>query len=355
MIAIILTYRNRDLKILKKCLDSLLKQTNKNFKVVLVDYGSIEVYKEKLNQVLKEYDIVTLIRCNTQQQLWCKSRAINIALKQCKTPYVFVGDVDMIYHSGFIDKLNDLKSDTQISYFQVGFLNETESKNDKTFNDYRINFKSNQEATGMTLFSTEALNSVNGYDEFYNGWGAEDTDVHVRLRNAGYKVRFYSDSVLILHQWHPKQYRNKNEMAPFHGSLEQINHEYLKFSKKNIKTKANLIFPWGMYNVSDYDALKKSDITYSLTNKESELKAFINNVLLSEKDKVIEVQIASHKEYKSLKQHVKRVLRRKAISFLEMYIINNMLLECIIMNLRDKAYQFYYDSNNQKIHLIIKL
>nr|WP_303317379.1 glycosyltransferase [Flavivirga sp. MEBiC07777] len=350
-----MTYRNRDLNILKKCLNSLLSQKNKNFEVILVDYGSIEVYKEKLNQIIKEYDIVTVIRCNTQEQLWCKSRAINIALKQCKTPYIFIGDVDMIYHPGFIDKLNDLKSDTQISYFQVGFLNESESKSDKAFNDYIINFKSSEEATGMTLFNTKALNSVNGYDEFYHGWGAEDTDVHERLKNIGYKVDFYSDTVLMLHQWHPKYYRNKNDIAPFHNSLEQINYEYLQFSKKYNKTKANNKFSWGTYNKSDYSALKKINTTYNLTNKKAELKAFINNVLLSEEGKVIEIIIKKHKAFKSLKETTKKLLRKKTISFIEMEDVNNLLLENIIMNLRNKAYQFQYNTIHQRIHLIIKL
>ncbi|MEN3322515.1 galactosyltransferase-related protein [Mariniflexile soesokkakense] len=355
MITIVLTYRNRDIGILKNCLDSLLNQTDRCFEVILIDYGSVALYKNELEKLLGNYKFIKLVRCETEQQLWCKSRAINIALKRCVTPFVFVGDVDMIYSPDFISTLNILKNNLKVVYFQVGFLSQTESKINKAFVDYHINFKSNKEATGMALFTTDILKSINGYDEFYNGWGGEDTDVHIRLRNAGYTVYFYDDTILMLHQWHPKSYRNKNSLTPFHNLLEKINHEYLKFTNSNNKIKANVNFPWGSYNKSDYDDLNNIETTYSLTNKEAEFKAFVNHILLTEKDKVIKIEIKPHKEFKSIKQNTKKVLGQKTISFLEMDTINNLLLEYIITNLRDKAYQFQYNSKNQTIHLIIKL
>lgn len=355
MITIILTNRNRDLGIVKNCLLSLEKQTMKNFRVLLVDYGSFTAYQEQLHLLAQNYEFVTLIQCDTQQQLWCKSRAINIALKQCKTTFVFVGDIDMLYHPKFIEKLNKLKNKNTAIYFQVGFLNKEESKQIKNFKDYKISFKSNKEATGMTLFYTQTLMDINGFDEFYNGWGSEDTDVHVRLKNAGYSVNFYNETVLLLHQWHSKKYRQKNIDSPFHSSLEQINSDYLKFTTSSKKIKSNLHFHWGNYNASDYEQLNKIDNTHKITNTEAQIKAFINNILLVEKNKVISVVINTHSEYKSLKQSAKKILGKKTISFLSMPMVNNILLECIISNLRNRAYKFQYNTFAKEIHLIIKL
>ncbi|CAH8295289.1 GT2 family glycosyltransferase [Mariniflexile fucanivorans] len=351
LITIVLTYRDRERSIVTKCLESLKNQTNKEFEVVLVDYGS----KAAIDELVLAYTFVKLIKCKTEQQLWCKSRAINIVLKNCKTPYFFVGDMDMIYHPNFIETLQQLKQKQEAIYFQVGFLNGTESKKDVSFHDYSINFKSYEDATGMTFFKTEALKSIHGYDEFYNGWGGEDTDVHVRLKNAGYKVNFYTEKVLMLHQWHPKHYRIASDIMPFHPKLEQINHQYLEFTRQTNKTKANLNFDWGIYNESDYVTLENADFNFSLTNKEAEVKSFISNVLLAEKDKVIKVSITLDADYKSIKQTTKKLLQKKTISFLEMFAINKLLLECIINNLRDCAYQYQYNSNKQTIHLIIKL
>lgn len=355
MITIVLTYRNRDLKSVENCLNSLKAQTNDRFEVVLVDYGSRHPYKEQLKILTQSYKFVELLRCETKQQLWSKSKAINMVLKKTNAPYLFVGDVDMIYHPSFTETLHDLKNYKQVVYFQVGFLKEAESKISKEFDAYNINFKSNEEATGMTLFPSEVIKSINGYDEFYHGWGGEDTDVHERLKNAGCKVTFHNESVLMLHQWHPKDYREPNDLTPFHSSLEQINHQYLEFSKRTKKVKANKNFEWGKYNELNYKALKTIDLSFKITNRESEIKAFISNVLLSESGKVITISISQDADYNTFKQKAKKVLGKKTVLFLEIEIINNMLLECIVNNLRTNAYQFQYNATKQTIHFTIKL
>lgn len=355
MIAIILTYRNRELKTVENCLESLANQKNKDFKVVLIDYGSNSNYNNALAQLLTNYSFVTLIHCETELQLWCKSRAINISLKTIKTEYCFVGDVDMLYHPDFVTILNTNASLNNTTYFQVGFLNEEESKKLKAFKDYNFAFKSNREATGMTLYNTELLKSINGYDEFYNGWGSEDTDVHLRLQNAGHQVSFYTEQLLMLHQWHPKNYRTKNDVTPFHSSLEQINAAYLDLVTTTKNVTANTAFSWGTYIQEDYKKLKVIDENYVITNKTGELLAFINGVLLVRKNVVINLEVTAHLDYKSAKQKTKALLGKKTLTFNSMQTVNDSLLECIIRNLRNLAYQFQFNRNTNKISLTIKL
>ncbi len=355
MITIVLTYRNRALQSLENCLDSLTRQTSKEFKVVLVDYGSILEYEKKLRELAAKYDFVTLIRCKTTHQLWCKSRAINIALKQCDTPCFFVGDIDMLYHPAFVEALKELEDEKRVTYLQVGFLSESESKEKKNFVDYEINFKSNSEATGMTLYPTALLKAINGYDEYYNGWGSEDTDVHVRLRNGGHDVKFYSDSILMLHQWHSKHYRKTNDLTPFHTELEQINASYLTFVEQVGRVKANVDFEWGAYNEKDYEALTTIDQAYSISNRAAEVFAFVNAILLVEKKVVIKLDVKKHKDYRSQKQKVKSVLGKKTMAFLDFEDVNNRILDCMINQLRGKAYKYQYDVKKQTISLIVKL
>lgn len=355
MITIILTYRNRALHIVKHSLDALAKQTNTAFNVLLVDYGSLPEFQTGLLNLVANYKFVTLITCQTQQQLWCKSRAINIALQQVNTPFVFVGDMDMIYHPECVAYFYKLKDENKATYFKVGFLNEAESLKNKLFKDYVVAFESQKEATGMTLFPTKALKNINGYDEFYNGWGSEDTDVHIRLKHANVPVAFYTQKLLMLHQWHPKNYRTKNDTTPFHTSLEQINNAYLKYTALTKKVKANTGFSFGTYNQKDYDALQNVTASFKITNKEAEVKAFINNVLLTAQNEVIQLEIKAHSDFKSLKQSAKLVLGKKTISFLELQTVNNLLLETIISNLRDKAYQFVNNTQRKTITLTITL
>ena len=355
MITIVLTYRNRDISIVTNCLDSLKHQTNKNFSLVLVNYGSNQTYTNLINEIEKDYSFLTIINCKTQGQLWCKSRAINIALRQCKTPYFFVGDVDMIYHPEFVERLKDFKQSGIITYFQVGFLSKEESALNKTFKEYNIKFKSTKEATGMTFFKTEDLLFVNGYDEYYNGWGSEDTDVHVRLKNAGFTIDFFDKEIFMLHQWHAKHYRTKDSLEPFHSYLEQINYEYLELTEKSNTTQANTKFDFGMYCDSDYDALRNPEKNFSFTNKSAKVKAFIKNILLENSNVTISLTINEDREYKSVKQYVKGIVGKKTIQFLDMQSINNLLLETIINYLRNSPYHFKYNPKSKTTNLTIKL
>ena len=354
MLTIILTYRNRDINIVKRCLLSLNQQSNKNFNVIIVDYGSYEEYSNALMNISQEFNFVEVVYTKTQKQLWNKSRAINIGLKLSVTPYIFVGDIDMIYHNEFVAKLHELKDENTFTYFQVGFLGEEVSKLNKQFENYNVDFLSNDEATGMTLFSVLKLRQINGFDEFYHGWGSEDTDVHQRLISLGVKRQYYSKELLILHQWHSKNYRQVNFKSPFHSYLEKINSDYLKFASRTKRVKANEDFNWGFIN-KDLSLDNIAAIRLNITNRKPEVKAFIANILLSEKDKIITVSIKKHIEFNSLKQKIKKITNNKAIPFLEMQEVNDLLLECIIFNLRDQHYTYEFDAQKLIINLTIKL
>ncbi len=45
---------------------------------------------------------------------------------------------------------------------------------------------------------------VNGYDENYQGWGAEDDDLGIRLRGAGLRIHSIVGWTQTYHLWHPK-------------------------------------------------------------------------------------------------------------------------------------------------------
>ncbi|WP_298343673.1 glycosyltransferase [uncultured Algibacter sp.] len=355
MITIVLTNRNRDSRLIKRCLKSLENQSNTDFHCVIVDYGSSEKQLKDLEIFIKDFKHINLISCETSEQLWCKSRAINIALQSCNTSYFFVGDIDMIYHPDFIETLNQYQTKADATYFQVGFLSEEESKKEKVFNEFEINFKSTREATGMTLYNTNVLKHINGYDEFYHGWGSEDTDVHIRLKNANKQVFYYEKSVLILHQWHPKIYRSTSSLEPFHSKLETINQKYLEFTKRSGNTKANQNQNWGYYKPEDYKKLKGVEVVFNITNELSEVKGLLSNLLMYSSNKVVSISVKKHPEYKSIKHVAKKVLDKKVKTFLDMQEVNDLLLECIILNFRNAPYQYNFDSSSQNISLIIKL
>ena len=85
MIALTITYRNRNLRIVENCFRSLSSQTNTDFEVFFVDYGSNKDYSKGVKLLCDNYDFINYIQCPVKGQLWNKSRAINIALKLTKS------------------------------------------------------------------------------------------------------------------------------------------------------------------------------------------------------------------------------------------------------------------------------
>lgn len=50
-----------------------------------------------------------------------------------------------------------------------------------------------------------AMEAINGFDESYEGYGREDTDVEIRLQNLGLKIKSMKGMALQYHVWHPRR------------------------------------------------------------------------------------------------------------------------------------------------------
>lgn len=352
MITIVLTNRNRDLQIVKKCLDTLQKQSNQDFELFFVDYGSINAYLLDLQELIKNYSKLKFIGCPVSGQLWNKSRAINIALKKCETDYFFVGDIDMLFHDEFVNKLYSLKKENEVTYFQVGFLNKEESSLDKDFLDLNPAFLSSEGATGMTLYPAKLLKEINGYDEFYNGWGAEDTDVHVRLRNLGISVLFYEKELLLKHQWHPKTYRTLKSVEAYHFDLEKINHSYIKLTQKTKLIKVNENHNWGVLpDQLLYLKLKeKADFDFNILPELKELIPLISQFNNFEQ-KVIAVTVTNVTVREKSRELAKRLAGKKYREFLTIDAVNDIILQEILIHYRNAPYEYSFDRKNGIISL----
>ena len=49
------------------------------------------------------------------------------------------------------------------------------------------------------------METINGFDETYEGYGREDTDVELRLQNLGLKIKSLKGIALQFHVWHPRR------------------------------------------------------------------------------------------------------------------------------------------------------
>lgn len=353
-ICIIYTFRNRDSRRVKNSLDSLAKQTKQNFDVIFIDYGSDEDTALEIKSLLKKYDFASYIYLNTNEQPWNKCKALNFAIKQIKSKYCFIADADIIFHSKFTLELERLTEPNKAVYFQVGFLSEEESSKNIPFEEYKIKFLTNHEATGMTLFPVENLYSINGFDEFFHFWGAEDTDIHNRLKNAGCEIEYYDQELLMLHQWH-KNFRSREtkelgKELQLSGIVE-INHQHLIYNLENKITKVN-DENWG--NLTDEKEFNELVVSSPLVlpDKKSSIDHFLHYELPNSKNKVLSVQIKENKS--EVKNKLKRILGKKIIEHYTLKEINDLFLLHIVSFYHSFPYSYKISEDLKSITFKIK-
>jgi GT2 family glycosyltransferase len=349
-ITIVIPNRNRNLETVGRTLSSIAPQLNGMARLVVVDYGSSKLYQSDLKTLIHSFADVDLISCPTQGQLFHKTRAINMILRPCKTSYFMVLDMDCIVHPQFIEKAMKLAKEDVVYNFPYGFLKEKESEKSKDFTDYKVDFIGG--LTGTAIFNTKKLQDLNGFDEFYHNWGAEDADMFDRLERTGLKTVLYQEELLLLHQWHSKGYRDVKSKQAFHSHLEKINHEYYTLSRKRKITKANLHKNWGLLcDSKEYAVLKESLETWHFENYRPEVEGLFASLVEHPLDHQVQIKIT--KPSKSVKENIKRLLNKKLKEVVPMDEVNDRLLETLILHYRNCAYFYEYDLQLGEIQLTI--
>jgi len=357
LFTLIYPYRNRDLERLKNSLNSLENQTNSNFEVCFVDYGSEEKRAKMVELLCSEFDFVNYKFYSAQFQPWNKSKALNSVIKNLKSGYCFVADVDMIFHPQFIEKALKLQVKNKTVYFQVSFLGAEEAIKRKDFFSYKNYRLSNHEATGLSMFPVNVLKELRGFDEFYHFWGAEDTDMHVRIKNAGYEVEFYDLEVLMLHQWH-STYRS-SETSEFSKTFQisgivQLNHQHLKHALKYKTSKVNRE-NWGeSISFEELNELEKATVNFTLDNERRKIDHFLYAVMPEAINGILKITIKKDPFQNSPKFKVKKLMGKKVPEYYTLKQINDKVLLHIISFYRHKPYTFKISKDLKEIEFAIK-
>lgn len=357
MLNIILPYRNRDFKRVEYLLNSLQQQTSKDFKLFFIDYGSFPDHAAKIKSLCDRYSFVDYKFHPVADQPWNKSRALNSKIKELDAAeYCFIADADLIFHSEFIQKACQLQEKGRAVYFQVGFLNRKQDISDINFKTFRNYRKSTYEATGLSMFPVSILNEINGFDEFYHFWGAEDTDIHVRLKNAGKKIDFFSERILMLHQWH-SSYRSA-ESSKLSAALQvkdivKLNSQHLNSAIQSKNTRVNFS-GWGtIMNAEELKRLEKHEINLVLENNIVQIDELVYGQLPSISDKILKVRIKKAARTILLKNRTKQILKKNYDSFYTMKQVNDLLLLNIISFYRDYPYYFKVLNSGDEIEFAI--
>ena len=250
LVTFIYIFRNRETDRVRNSLNSLAQQTQKNFEVIFVDYGSDSNQKQEIESLVKSFSFCRYVYNDTRGNPWNRSHAINTGIKLTSTPFIFTSDVDLIFHSSFVEKINAFADLNKALFFTMCYLPEgfdlKEISGDLKFP------LSKSDTCGQALIPVNKLNEINGYDEFYCFWGKEDNDIENRLRLSGVKTEFYDKEIFLFHQWHPLFPASRKQFpAGWHVLLADYFDFYKNVIRRNIQTA------WGkLFTAGDRPALK---------------------------------------------------------------------------------------------------
>lgn len=209
MISIVIPNYNGE-KFLEDCLQSIYKQSFKNFNVIIVDNAStdnsidiIEKYKNILD--------ISLIRNNENLGF---AKAVNIGIKHSNKKYVFLLNNDAILESNTLEELyNSIRKDKKIfsiqskmiqyhniekiddagdEYSILGWAYQTgNNKSSKLYTEPREIFSS---CAGAAIYRKDILEKIGLFDENFFAY-MEDVDIGYRAIIHGYRNVYCPDAV----------------------------------------------------------------------------------------------------------------------------------------------------------------
>jgi cellulose synthase/poly-beta-1,6-N-acetylglucosamine synthase-like glycosyltransferase len=220
---------------------------------------------------------------NTRGMLWNRSHALNTGIRIADTDFVITSDVDLIFPDNFINKmLEHLENGTELHCNAYALP--------KNFRQYELLFKKQfrfkeRDLTALGLVQgvkRDVLEELHGFDEFYQIYGAEDTDLNLRLALTGLQTKWLPlKEVPIYHQWHPSSVKRTRSRIPL-GWGKFIRHYMETNSQVLVRNKEG----WGkVYTDSNRMILQKDIRIFKITDlselPEMAIPFIFSEVLLS--------------------------------------------------------------------------
>ncbi|WP_281322426.1 glycosyltransferase family 2 protein [Flavobacterium aestivum] len=218
-------------------LKSVLNQTRLPDEILIADDGSNDTTKELLDKYKREAKFV--IRHIWQEDIgFRKSKILNKAIAQTTADYIVQIDGDCIIHKNFISdhiksaqkghyiygsRVNILpkyvsevleKKVTVFNFFSKEIKNRTRSLSIPFLSKlYKSHYGISKKFRGCNVsFWRNDLIAINGYNEDFEGWGREDSDLVIRMGNNGVKAKRLRYGGILYHIYHKTNSRNNLEL-----------------------------------------------------------------------------------------------------------------------------------------------
>lgn len=225
---IIITYNAP--RYLALVLESVKRQSQLPYEVVVADDGSTEETRRLVESM--QADFPCLLTYVWQEDKGFRvSKARNEALKVASGDYIIFSDGDLLFHRHFVKDFTKaarpgfaligtrlfLSRDFTEELLEQGsgyasFKPKGKQIEKNALNGMRVSgiyrlFKVHSKPClslrgGLAGMYRTEIDTIGGFDESYEGWGAEDTDMVIRLLHSGVKVRKLKHMGLTYHLWH---------------------------------------------------------------------------------------------------------------------------------------------------------
>lgn len=203
MFSIIVPVYNRPQEV-EELVESLDKQTDKDFELVIVEDGSTQTCEDALREKGGNLKIKYYHKSNEGRSI-----ARNYGMERADGDFYIFVDSDCILPPDYIENLKKSLSENPVDCFGgPDTAHESFSDVQKAINFSMTSFlttggirggkKSLEKFTPRTFnmgFSKDVYNNVGGFREMFS----EDIDMSTRIKNAGYKIMLYPD-VKVFHK-----------------------------------------------------------------------------------------------------------------------------------------------------------
>ncbi|GHT77334.1 glycosyl transferase [Bacteroidia bacterium] len=223
---------------LNLCLQSIACQLILPDEVIIGDDGSKEETRDLIRSFQETFPVPLI-------HVWQEDNGFRLAMSRNKAvaashyEYIIEIDGDLILHRNFVadhlyfsrkgyylkgGRVNLTEKFTnecckkgrlpQINLFSNGLLRRINALHSLVLSRYfSSRYKKNKVAgLGCNMsFWKEDYIRINGYDEFFEGWGGEDYDFASRMTNSGAKRLYLKFSGIVYHLWHNDLYMQNKE------------------------------------------------------------------------------------------------------------------------------------------------
>lgn len=354
--SIVYANRNRDPERIRSSFKSLEEQVGRSFEVIFVDYGSKAELIPEYQQTVGDFSFVNAFYLKVPQVLWNKSKALNYGIKMADGDFIFIADVDLIFHPETLTLFEKLANPEKFFLFKLGYLSKQESmklKGNYTFEHLKpVRYG---KVNGMVLAGKQALLKVNGLDEFFHFYGAEDEDLFARLETAGYK-RDFAGAEYFYHNWHRSFSGSEDKLLTGNPRVKNI----MRLNQRHFQRNRDLgiIKPSKMAEIIPPESLavlNKPTRSFRIKNILSHVEHFLRVELPSLEGEVVKVEFEEDPYFNSFKHKIKILLGKQTQPYISMKEVNDLVLKEILFNYRNHNYSFKISEDLASLHFIVEL